>query len=204
MEVQGCLHGMLIVGDFKKGMMVVTPVDHHHSDYPGLRKAVSAWRAKLIADMINASISMTCHESWTLPKDRMDIIMEYDKNRKKYPNGLQDHPDRVEVFTTMIEMPGKCYMGMAPLKDTEIKGVKTKTFGEVDMMVSQAQNMGGRFFGMLKENRKVSTGLAMAGSNIDEEEFKKQFVEKFKDSVVGDVLHFEDLLNRKNKNGRNN
>jgi hypothetical protein len=191
-ETNGYLDGVLMVGDFKKGkrQLILIPIDTSEP-FSGLKKTVSVWKAKLAADMIDATIAMTIYEGWSLSQRDQETVKDYISNQEKYAKGVSSHPKREEVCAVNVELAGKNYSGSALLVEKMINGVKIKTFGSVDLRVIPNDKIGGRFTGFLKCNRRGTVC-----NNRDDLTDERDEVCENDDSEC-EVINFSDLIKRK-------
>jgi hypothetical protein len=73
--------------------------------------------AKVKALEIGADFCVFMSESWTLSGADAD---EFLKNRHKYPNGVVDHPNKIDVLTVMVEKINQSWSGTARIIDRKL------------------------------------------------------------------------------------
>lgn len=193
LEENGVLHGVLLVGNLtkNKGSIVAIHIDAREP-FTGLRKSVSAHKARIAADMIGATISMSLHEGWMLDPKDTESVKDYMKNRDKYPDGLASHPNKIEVMAVGVEMLGQAYAGYAKLYEKEIDGKRVKTFDQLELGAIPFQHVGGRFCGILSANRKKMKVVSYEQSlkMIEDAESKCDDVSNSDDMKVVDFNEF--------------
>lgn len=97
-------------------------------------------KIKQMAAERDADFLLFISEAWSL-KDA-EAIADYTKNPHKYPNGVVDHPARVEVVVVTLETHENNYVGMARILPGRV--MATVEWGD-----GSHRGYGGRFDNML-------------------------------------------------------
>jgi hypothetical protein len=109
------------------------------------KKDITANAVQMVAAEMNADFILFVSESWVV-EDTANCGLSSEEMRKKYPGSLENHPERKEIVTFMLETRGKQYAGMAPI-------LPERNLGEIEW--KEFDRMEGRFTGLLP--RRAST-----------------------------------------------
>lgn len=99
--------------------------------------------AKKKAAELGADLSVFISESYTLEGD---AALEYQRNSHKYPNGMKDHPDVVEIVAFVVESHTNHWLGLAKIVNTnDVRKMAPMNFR------TQSNEVSGRFSNLLSK-----------------------------------------------------